>query len=158
MNAVPRVLGGLLAERGMTAADLARLSGVSAAAISNALHGKAVPSPVTLRAIETVLGTTAVTDVAVQRARCALLGCRRQFVKGRPFQRYCRRSCADRAADLRRADGRRRRTGSQLAAARRDITRMCAECVGGSLVCVQSDCPLRAWSPYPLVARRRATA
>lgn len=153
-----RVLLNVLSDRGMTAAELARKSGVSPTTISNAITGSHAPSIHTLRAIEDVLGTTVVTQALAMRSRCALAGCRRQFIKARPWQRFCRRACSQRASGGRRNERRRNRVGTELAAVRRDVDRMCSECVGASLVCVQGDCPLRRWSPYPLAVDRRSAA
>lgn len=153
-----QLLASLLEERSMSAAQLARDTGVAQSTVSNWLTGRTVPGIHSLLLIEDALGTTVATRVGALRGRCALPDCRRQFVKGRPFQRYCRRSCANRAADLRRAKDQRRRTGSDLRAVLSGIDRMCRQCVGSSSVCVQADCPLRNWSPYPLSRTARAVA
>lgn len=153
-----QLLSTLLEQRGMTAAELARRSGVSQAAVSNWLTGKTVPGIHSLRLIEEHLETTLASRVGVLRGRCALQDCRRSFVKGRPFQKYCRRACANRAADLRRSKTQARRAGSDLRAVLAGIDQMCRECVGGSSVCVQADCPLRNWSPFPLTRTARAVA
>lgn len=153
---VPSVLASAMADRGLTAAQLARAAGIAPNTISNALTGTNVPSVRTLRLLEDVLGTSAISQEAVQHARCALQTCRRRFVKGRPWQRYCRRRCAARAQHARRAETDRRTLAIELRAVRDDVDRMCSDCVGASLVCLQSDCPLRRWSPYPLVTGRGA--
>lgn len=149
MTAFPDVLRGALDQHQITAAQLARASGVSQASVSNYLTGKSVPSVRYLDRLADVLPAVDLHASARVRRRCQVRACRRLYYASRPQQRYCSLRCNGRASDLRRQRTRHQRAGGRLATALDAIAAMCFECEP-KRVCHQADCPLRSLSPIPL--------
>ena len=145
-HAFGRALAASMRRRGASQGTLARAIGTSQAAVYHYLRGTHLPTLVVADRMAEALMDEGLVMLACQlrTRRCALASCGRAFTQssGAPAL-YCGAACrnlARKGVSVQRPESDERRA----------IARMCRGCEPTG-VCRTAECPLRAFSPLPMV-------
>lgn len=146
------VLRDTIAARGMSLADVRRATGISESTVHYWLTGDRMPTLAKADHMADVLGNAGIARAAAQALQRRCVRCRRKFyaaAKQRNHTRYCGNTCrqAVARARARRAEPTARRV--RVAKMERAIVTFCRECEPDG-ICRTAECPLRAFSPFPL--------
>ncbi len=142
-----------LARRGLTYNDVSRAVGVNQTSIRMFATGKTLPSLTTGAKITEAIGCEALMSalIEIRTSACALEGCGRTFVRdSHSRQVYCSAECAY-YADKGVAARKRHSPEAQA------IDAFCRACEPEGL-CRDDQCPLRAFSPLPVIGQVDVTA
>lgn len=144
--------------RGMTGVTLSRMTGITAPDISEARHGRGLPSLARAGLLADALDWPGLVELMVELRTSACAICGAPFVDPSSTlkQRYCSDACAD-TAQSRRGRGSRSDAGiverHRLRDHQQAVAAYCAGCEPQGL-CRDAACPLRPVSPLPLASAR----
>ena len=138
-----RSLRAVMSDRNVPSVALAEAVGVSKVTVRDYLSGRYLPRVRTAMRISEALGAPHLYDMLIRRREVACVYCGTAIVSGGggSVRRWCNATCRDRFRNKRTP-----RVSAEAAA----IAVMCRECEPGG-GCYTVDCPLRPYSPLPLV-------
>lgn len=137
-----RAIKAAMVRRGATTRAVSTASGVSLSAVEKWIEGRSWPRAAAAYRVAEALETPRLYDLVVKYRAVSCLSCGAQIINhpGGITRRWCNRSCA-----VRYKGGSLRESRERMA-----IIEKCRSCEPAG-TCFDGGCPLRYWSPFPLV-------
>lgn len=149
------------AKSGMTSLAIARAADVSPTTITDLSRGVHLPLHGTVARIAAVVDCERLVQLSAQARTAQCAKCGSNFIRGgknAARNRYCSKPCAHSDYRTNRREYRARFYKLQLNKAQQVIADFCLSCEPVDRICKDGSCPLRPFSPMPLIQLRRSAA
>jgi hypothetical protein len=147
--------------RGVSVVELSRQTGIHDTTLSSYRHGERIPNVARADLLADVLDSPGLRRAVLRMYTRRCVRCRRRVhvdPRNVNHQRYCGSSCRTMAQRERNktVPKAREKLGRRVGLLEKAIAAMCGSCEPVDRLCRDGSCPLRAFSPFPLVQRKVA--